>query len=252
MAEKNKSDIFIYILGIAIVGFIAFKIIGYILPDQKPEYTAETLLEAVMDNSGGKKAWNDIKTMSYQKSFKLYREDGTVEIDRNETHQYDFTEGIYRQVDWSQDTTHYSLVKTDTTIYQTKNKRIDTTVTESQLQSKLDAATFVVGLPFTLDNPSATLVYEGIKEFQKVPCHVLKVTFEGSKDVWRHYYEEETLSWEGYWVQTSDHYSLIINEEMMDEKGFTLSRKRESYRTDASQKPTYLRAAYEYSSYAIE
>ncbi|GGG40988.1 hypothetical protein GCM10011344_47320 [Dokdonia pacifica] len=252
MAEKNKSDVFIYIIGIAIIGFILFKIIGYILPDQEPEYTGTSLLQAVMDKNGGKDAWNSIEKMSYKKSFQLYREDGSIEIDRKENHIYDFINGINREVTWIERDTLYEIHRSDSAIYQIKNGVSDTLITSNQLQSKLNAATFVVGLPYTLDNPSASLTYEGITTFQEMPCHVLKVTFEGSKDIWRHYYDEEDLSWKGYWVQTSDHYSLIINEKMIEVNGFTLSRKRKSYRTDASQNPTYLRASYEYEDYQIE
>lgn len=251
MAEKNKSDILVYLIGIAIIGFIAFKIIGYILPDQEPDYTGTSLLQAVMDKSGGKDAWNTIEKMSYKKSFQLYREDGSIEIDRKENHIYDFVNGVNREVTWVQRDTLYEIHRSDSAIYQIKNGVSDTLVTSNQLQSKLNAATFVVGLPYTLDDPSATLTYEGITDFQKEPCHVLKVTFKGSKDIWRHYYTKD-LSWKGYWVQTSDHYSLIINEEMIEVDGFTLSRKRKSYRTDAKQNPTYLRASYLYEGYAIE
>lgn len=252
MAEKSKSDFLIYAIGIVITGFILFKIIGYILPDQEPDYTATSLLEAVMDKNGGKDSWNTIKKMSYKKSFKLFYEDGSIEKDVTENHSYDFTDGVNREVTWAQSDTLYEIHRSDSAIYQIKNGVSDIGVTSKKLQSKLDAATFVVGLPFTLDNPSATLTYEGTTEFQQATCHVLKVTFQGSKDVWRHYYEEKTLAWKGYWVQTSGHYSLVINEEMMDVHGFMLSQKRKSYRTDANQNPTYIRATYEYDTYRIE
>ena len=252
MAEKTKSDFLIYAIGIAIIGFILFKIIGYILPDQEPDYTGTSLLEAVMDKNGGKDAWNSVQKMSYKKSFQLFYEDGSIEKDLTENHAYDFTNGVNREVTWAQNDTLYEIHRSDSAIYQIKNGVSDIAVTSKQLQSKLDAATFVVGLPFTLDNPSATLTYEGTTEFQQTSCHILKVTFQGSKDVWRLYYEEKTLAWKGYWVETSGHYSLVINEEMIDVRGFMLSRKRKSYRTDAEQNPTYLRATYEYDTYTIK
>ncbi|MFC4635855.1 hypothetical protein ACFO3O_18230 [Dokdonia ponticola] len=252
MGNKNKSDLFIYIIGIAIVGFILFKTIGYILPDQEPDYDGTALLEAVMDKNGGKDAWSSLQKMSYKKSFQLFYEDGSIEKDLTENHAYDFTEGINREVTWSQEDTLYEIHRSDSAIYQIKNGKLDTLVTPKQLQSKLDAATFVVGLPFTLDTSSASLTYEGKTAFQNTPCHVLKVTFQGSEDVWYLYYEEGTLSWIGYWVQTSGHYSLVINEEMTDVNGFILSRKRKSYRTDAQQNPTYLRATYKYENYDLE
>lgn len=252
MTQKNKSDLLIYIIGIAIVGFILFKIIGYILPDQELEYDGTALLEAVMDKNGGKDAWNSVQKMSYEKSFQLLYEDGSIEKALTENHIYNFTAGVNREVTWKQEDTLYEIHRSDSAIYQIKNGKLDTLVTPKQLQSKLDAATFVVGLPFTLDTPSASLTYEGKTAFQNSSCHVLKVTFQGSEDIWRLYYEEKTLAWKGYWVQTSGHYSLVINEEMTDVSGFMLSRKRKSYRTDAQQNPTYVRATYEYDNYTIE
>jgi len=251
MAEKNKSDLFVYLIGIVIIGYIVFQIIGYILPDQEPDYTATTLLETVIDKNNGKDAWDNIKNMSYRKSFKLFHEDGTIEKDLIENYIYDFTDGINREITWSQKDTLYEIHRSDSVIYQIKNGTADTLVTPTQLQAKLDTSTFVVGLPYTLDDPSTMLAYEGVAKFQDIPCHTLKVTFKDSKDVWSFYYEEKTLSWKGYWIQSPDHYSLIINEEMIEESGFTLSRKRKSYRTDKKQNILYLRAVYEYDAYKI-
>lgn len=252
MAKKNSSDLFVYLLGIVIIGFIIFKIVGYILPDEKPTYDATTLLEAVMKTQGGKENWKNIKVFSYKKSFALYAEDGSVEKDIIENHEYDFTDGINREVTWLQNDTLFEIHRSDSATYQIKNGTSDTLITATQIQSKLNAATFVVGLPYTLDDPNSIKTYEGIEEFQETSCHVLKVTFQGSSDIWRHYYDTKDLSWKGYWVKTSDHYSLIVNEEMSTENGFTLSRKRKSYRTDSLKNIMYLRATYLYEDYKIE
>lgn len=251
MTKKNSSDRFVYLLGIIIVGFIIFKIVGYILPDQKPAYDATSLLEAVMKSQGGKENWKNIQTFSYKKSFALYTKDGSIEKDIIENHEYDFTDGINREVTWLQNDTLFEIHRSDSATYQIKNGALDTLITSTQIQSKLNAATFVVGLPYTLDDLNSTKTYEGIEEFQGTPCYVLKVTFQGSNDIWRHYYDTENLSWKGYWVKTSDHYSLIINEEMIKENGFTLSRKRKSYRTDSLKNILYLRATYLYENYKI-
>ncbi len=251
MSSKNTSDRFLFIIGILVIGFLVFQLIGYLLPDKEPVYDTFTLLEEVMDQSGGKQNWNDIQKMSYTKSFQLYTEDAAIEIDRNEKHFYDFTNGTERVIEWMDNDTLFSLVRNDSTIYQTKNNQKDTLVSNKVLQSKLDAATFVVGLPYTLDNPSASKFYKGIVSFQGENCHVLQVQFEGSDDIWKHYYTVDDLDWKGYWVKTSDHYSLVINEELINVNGFMLSRKRKSYRTDSLQNITYLRATYDYSQFYI-
>ena len=121
MTKKNKSDLLIYIIGIAIVGFILFKIIGYILPDQEPTYDGTALLAAVMDKNGGKDAWNALQKMSYKKSFQLVYEDGTIEKSLTENHVYDFTAGTNREVTWMQHDTLYEIHRSDSAIYQIKN-----------------------------------------------------------------------------------------------------------------------------------
>ncbi len=248
MAENNKSDLLTYIIGIVIVGFILFKVIAFILPDREPEYTGNDFLAQLMK----KASWDSITTMKYKKTCQLFIEDGSTEKHRNETHLYNFEKGANRQILWKEDSTTYKLQQTKAFLVQYKNNIIDSTTSKPQLQSTIEAATFVIGLPYTLDSPKSTLEYKGLTNFQNEECHTLQVTFENSWDTWTLYYTPETLDWKGYWVQTPDHYSLVINDEMTTVNGYTLPRKRTSYRTDSIQNITYKRASYLYEDYVIE
>lgn len=233
-------------------GAIAILLIYRNQTTTSPEvHTAEDLLEKVMNASGTKERYNNIKNIRFTKAFHLYHEDGAVEIDRIELHQYDFSEGTQRNVSWSSGTTNYELIQKGSDIYQNINDIRDTTTTKVSLQNKLNAATFVLGLPYTLDSDSSTKTYKGLQDFEGVQAHELVVTFTGSNDIWSLYYEPATFAWLGYWVQTSDHYSLVINDEMTEVDGFQFSRKRSSYRTDSLKVRQYLRADYIYSNYAI-
>ncbi|WP_035336752.1 hypothetical protein [Dokdonia sp. PRO95] len=214
--------------------------------------TAEDLLKTVMKVSGEKERYNNIKSISFKKSFHLYQEDGTVEIDRAELHDYDFSDDTRRSISWFSGERKYEIIQRGTDLYQTINDIPDTTITKIALQNKLNAATFVLGLPYTLDSDSSTKVYNGLQDFEGAKAHELVVTFTGSKDVWSLYYEPTTFTWLGYWVQTSDHYSLVINNEMTEVDGFQFSRKRTSYRTDSLKVRQYLRADYDYSNYEIK
>lgn len=213
---------------------------------------ANSLLAQVIEKSGGIQRWIDLERISFKKEFHLYKEDGTIELDRTELHSYSFINGKSSLIQWKENDTTYNLIEQDATLYQTKNQAIDTTVTRDQLQSKLNAATFVLGLPFTLTDDLAKKTYNGATNFEGTPAHELEVAFANSTDVWYMYYSQDTLDWLGYWVQTADHYSLVINEEMIEVEGFSLSQKRKSYRTDAQKNRLYLRADYEYSNFAID
>ncbi|RMB57583.1 hypothetical protein EAX61_10715 [Dokdonia sinensis] len=213
--------------------------------------TGATFLAKIMDEHGGKKAWDSINKISFLKTFSLYKEDGSVEMTRNEKHSYGYTNGISRLVQWKQDEKTYNLVQDDNTYSQVIDGQLDTLATTEQLRNKMQASTFVLGLPYTLDTPTNELSYNGLKTFEGNIAHELEVRFQGSEDIWWLYYSEAELEWLGYWVKTSGHYSLVLNTEMIVENGFLLSRKRKSYRTDSLRNKTYLRAEYLYDNYAI-
>tara|TARA_R110001632_G_scaffold11684_8_gene41726 strand:+ start:227 stop:988 length:762 start_codon:yes stop_codon:yes gene_type:complete len=251
MTTKKKNDLPQYVIGVLIIGFIAWQLIGYLLPDEKPNYTTKSFMQAIEERSGGADRWNTIQKISFTKKFQLLDSTGHIEIDRLELHTYNFTYDTQRQIQWDLEGDNFLLVQQNNLLFQSKNKVIDSTITQAALSNKLNAATFVLGLPYTLNSPTASLSYLGLQTFEGVSAHELKASFENSKDIWRLYYSEETLDWLGYWVETSDHYSLVINDVMTEAEGFSLSRKRTSYRTNAQKEKLYIRARYTYDNYKI-
>ena len=229
-----------YILGIAILGFVAWQLIGYILPDQKGFKDGATFLSAVVKKSGGEDRWESIKNLRFDKDFKLYASDGSIEIARDEHHDYQYENNHKKMITWQKDSLDIMLLQQDTMYHKYINTLLDSTATATGVKASIDAGAFVIGIPFSLIDGNATLTYLGLTTFQDKEVHNLNVTFAGSTDIWYFYYDTTTLDWLGYWVKTSDHYSLIVNEEFVEVEGFTLPRKRKSYRTDASQKVLYL------------
>lgn len=251
MNATKKTDLLIYLIGVALIIFVLIKVIGYILPDRSPYQDPQRLLSDVMQKHATTRDWNQNKHLSFNKDFTLYLEDGSVEMARKERHNYAYAPITKSEIRWTHESLQYHLRKTKNGISQTVDKVQDTSYTDTQLHAKLDAAQFVMNLPHSLQSKNADLEYEGIQPFQDSQCHTLKVRFKNSEDVWTMYFSENSLAWLGYWVKTSGHYSLVINEEMIVVDGFTLSRKRKSYRTDSLQNKTYLRAKYTYDNYVI-
>lgn len=235
-------------LGTIVVLYFIFR--GSNPTSTQPE-NATVFLAKVMTASGGQGNYNNIHRISFNKDFNLYAEDGSVELSRKEKHIYDFTNSTNRLISWRVDGVAYQLVENDTALFQTRDNIIDTTITKKQLQDKLNASTFVLGLPYTLENSRATKKYNGILSIENQPAHELEVTFKNSPDVWYMYYAQDSLDWLGYWVTTADHYSLVLNEEIIEVNGFKFPRKRKSYRTDAQKNRLYLRADYEYYNFTI-
>jgi len=245
------SDKLIYLLGIVILGFIVWQLIGYILPDNETYEDGEALLDAVIEKSGGFEQWNDIKSLQFEKEFGLYTENGTTEIARKETHEYLFHEKTSRTIRWNQNGIETLLKQENDTYIKYLNARIDSTTSTQSVKNSIQAGSFVIGIPFTLKDSNAALEYLGVQKFQDIETYVLQVQFENSKDIWKLYYEKESLSWLGYLVKTTDHYSLVINEKLTKINGFSFPEIRKSYRSDSLQNIDYLRADYTYTKYSV-
>ena len=207
------SDKLTYILGILILGFVAWQLIGYILPDNKEYKNGDALLDAVIKNSGGFERWDSIKSLQFEKEFGLYAANGATEIARKEAHDYTLSNGTQRMISWHQDSTPTLLKQDGTTYTKYVNKIIDSTTSSESIKTSIQAGSFVIGLPFTLKDANAKLVYQGVQQFQDQNAYLLQVEYANSQDVWKLYYEEKSLNWLGYWVKTTDHYRLIVNEE---------------------------------------
>ncbi len=253
MASPNKKRTPLeYLIGLVVLGVVVWQLVGYILPDEKTEVTTSDFLENMLSAHGGLENWRDLKKLSFSKTFELYDSLGHTEIARHEKHAFAYGDGITRLIQYKQGNDLYNLIEQKDTLFQLVNGVIDTSLTTAMVRAKIDAAAFVIGLPFSLVTPQAHLKYKGLDSLYGQEVHVLQAQFENSSDIWQLYFTPDQYQWLGYWVHTSDHYSLVLNQEMTTVDGFPLPRKRTSYRTTASRDTTYLRAKYTYSNYAIE
>lgn len=249
---SKSADRFTYLIGIAVLGIILWQVIGFILPDQPSFETGEEFLEELLEESGGLSQWESIKTFRFDKSFKIYNAGQQLESSRNEEHFYLLSPQISREIHYKNGPDFITMMYNNDRYTKLVNAAIDSLTTQSAIQQSMQAGVFVINLPFSLSVKNATLTYLGIETFQEEKAHKLMVTFKESNDIWHLYYNKQSLTWLGYWVKTSDHYSLIVNEEMEEVKGFMLPRKRKSYRTDSAMNIQYLRATYDYDNYKIE
>ncbi len=233
--------------------FLCLLSITFIFSSCHTETKVKTgLLDEVMEASGGLSKWNNKESLAFKKAFTFYDEKGNIEIDRKEDHLYVYGEEDSRKIFWKQDSLDYHLVKNNEGISQYKNGELDESITTEKLYSKLNAADFVINLPYSLVDENASVTSVGKEKFSGKDCNAYKVAFKESEDIWYFYFSEIDFEWVGYWVKTTDHYSLIINDEMTNVNGFSLPSKRSSYRSDSLKSVKYLKAIYLYSDYRIE
>ncbi len=249
MNEKFQNLLY-YAIGVVVLAFFSWRLIGFILPDNpKEQLTATTLLDKVMVAHGGANNWEAIEQLSFNKDVVLYDNQGVVEKKRSDHNRFKANGDNYITYIENNDTVQ--LTQKGQHYLKFINGTLDTLLTTNKIKNSINASSFVISLPFNLNDQNAKKTYQGIIDFEGKQAHDLKVVFDGSTAIWHLYFDIKTFQNLGYWVKTSDHYSLVITTKSQTIKGFVLPEKRLSYRTDSLKNKTWLRAKYDYYEFGI-
>lgn len=225
------------------------------IQDQK----AKGVIEQAMAAAGGLVNWQKKDRLKFRKWTRLYFEDGSIESDKTQTHVY-MSEDIL--ISWHDDDGQH-VIKADN---EDKNyeKYVNGVKIKPQsgtpLKSGLIAGSFVINIPFNLRDPGAKISYEGqttLRDGNMV--HVIRAEYNGQEhnnhttnDIWWHYFDTESFISQGYKVKHLDHISLIENESLLTENGFTFAKERKSYRVNDKGEVMYLRAEYLYDNFEVK
>ena len=227
-----------------------------IIKDQE----AKDILQKAMVAMGGLERWNNKKRLSFSKEFKLYREDGSVENDVLQHHDYVLKPGSSYSIQWTQDEAQHEILQKESTLTKTINGVPDTNANMQSLTNTILSSVFVVAIPYKVLDPGADISYAGkdtLEEGQVVD--VIQVVYDPqahnnhtTPDTWNLYFDTESSIILGYMVQHADHFSYVRNLSNTVVEGFTFVTTRNSWRVNRNRELLYLRATYEYSDYEIE
>lgn len=219
---------------------------------------AKELVAAAIRKAGGLHHWNRIKQLSFQKDYILLDSLGEVEKSFVQTHQYNYLK----------DEIHITSIENIDTIVvhgrsgnyiKTINGHKDDNITQASLERIVNAATYVVAVPFNLDDERVGLRYDGrqtLNDGRTVEVVTVYYTARtdsamSSGDIWRYHIDPDSKIIVSAWVQTSDHYSYIDNLTFEREGGLQFNGDRKSYRVNEAGEQLYLRATYRYYNYQV-
>lgn len=217
---------------------------------------AKALLIHAMEGAGGLDNWEKLSEISFDKHFALFKEDGTVEMDRNQTYTQrnrKTEEGL--GLDKEKDVV-YQLGPDLIQISGDVNPQADPQAIENSVLS----ASFVISIPFKLLDEGAELSYDGKDKLESgKEVEVLKVVYKpdeyanlSTADIWWHYFDAETYEHLAYMVKHADHVSYVENTELTRAGGIVFPLSRKSWRVNENREKLWLRADYEYSNYSVE
>jgi hypothetical protein len=115
----------------------------------------------------------------------------------------------------------------------------------------------VLTKPFDLLGQGKNLEYQGITKLADGREVETVRVIDGdpndpSVDIWWYFFDRESFRIIGYRVKTSDHFSMVYNQEWDNSTGILFPKKRESYRVDSLGNHLYLRAKYDFRNYSKE
>ena len=218
-----------------------------------PEKEAKALLEKSIVAHGGSEAWNDLKSLKFRKWTRLLNEDGTIESELDQWHEFRFQPYFEGKITWTKDSiTHVSIwdgTKMSYFMGENEVKNVDFLASK---RKDFDAAFYAVAQPWKLLDAGTKLSYEGQKTLENGNLvEVIRVDYGPEADIWWYYFDPVSFEMIGNEVQLKDHRSLVYNLNFEAIQGFKLHGTRESWRVNEKGENLFLRAEYQYSDYQI-
>lgn len=219
----------------------------------------QRILMKAITYAGGMNAWQELKTIAYQKDGILFEADGTIESATSQYHVYEMTPAFSAQISWQKDSSDHLLEYSPKGIYKYVNET-QVVGDEQALQGSVMSALFVLGMPFKLLDPGVMLYYQGKVMFKdSVEAEVIQAVYEDaasyadrtSNELWWFYFDPETGKFLGSKVYHAPTYALIENSSFAEDLPIQFPAYRKSYRVDSLGKIQYLRAVFRYSAYSL-
>lgn len=221
------------------------------------ERKAIALVSKSIEAHGGSEAWENVESLSFLKETRLYHADSSLENELFQEIEIRFRPHMEIQMGWEKDSIrHKALFDGKRTMYWLGENHIQNADFLKSKKRDLDAAAYVITKPFDLLKGEKHLEYIGLKWLPDGKIYesiqvIDGVSENGKLDVWVYYLDPESYRLVAYAVKTSDHTSLVMNEDFELFAGLLFPQSRTSYRLRHNGEVEYLRAEYRYKDYII-
>lgn len=230
-------------------------IVGMICLSCSPgeERKSTELLKKSIAAHGGLSEWEELEAIHFSKNTVIFNEEGLVEEELVQWVEFQLKPNYSGKMSWTKDSiAHVIEFDGEKINYRMAGNQIQNTDFLSSKKKELDAALYVVGMPWKLlEDQSAKLIYKGVRETALGEVEVIEVDYGPGTDRWWYYFDTKTHLLVGNEVQGKDHRSLIENLDFKTVDGMTFYGARKSYRMDSLGQKLYLRASYQYGDYKL-
>ncbi len=221
---------------------------------EKPALDSQFILQKTFEAHGGLENWDRLESLQFEKEYRLFREDGSLESEAVQQHNYQFDSGFSATITWEQNGFQHRIEHTPKGTQKWVNDSLvtDTTVIQSAHNSAL-AARFTGTQSFQLLAPGTRFIYEGRDTLDNGSIvHVVKAEYDSeSQDTWWHYFDKETGQCLGNLIYHAPTFALVENLSFDQHTPFLFHNHRKTFRVDSFGNKQYLRAEYWYRNYKM-
>jgi hypothetical protein len=219
------------------------------------ESTAMHIVEQSIKAHGGLETWQNIKTLSFNKTTILFKKDGSIEKETNQKQSFELQPVFKGEISWEEDNNKYRISFDGEKVTKMINDSL--VLFETELESaknSIIAAHYVVNQPFKLLEKNTFLKNNGIKELDDKQVYAIDVSYTSdheTSDQWTYYFDIKTYQLLANKVIHKPTTSLIKNLDFNTDTRLMFNAHRKSYFLKASGDIDYLRAEYFYDSFKI-
>jgi len=227
-----------------------------LLAEEETSMKAEQVVSLSIETHGGQRTWENLESISYNKSITLFDSLGVIESKATQHHYYQLKPELRGTISWLANGDSLKIEYADQNAIKYVNGIAETTP-ESLKSAKNSflSSFYVLFQPFKLMDEGTHLEYMGediLGDSSKV--NVIQPTYargaEGS-DRWWYYFDKNTNRLLANMVNHSPTYSYIVNLAYDETTGILFNAHRKSYFVDSLRTVRYLRAEYFYDDYII-
>ncbi|MEQ9425038.1 MAG: DUF6503 family protein [Cyclobacteriaceae bacterium] len=213
------------------------------------------ILKQAIDKAGGYETWTKIKSIKYTKKNQLFLEDGTLEVDNVQRHEYIMQPQFEATITWDDSLGNHRIEYGPNKV----QRLLNDSITGSDPTETVMSAMYVLGMPFKLLDAGTNLSFDGVVKMDGKQANSIKATYNpaenenhSTQDAWWYYFDKDNGLFMGAMVYHAPTYAYIQNLEFHENLPVKLHAHRKSYRSDSARNIQFLRAEFWYSDYTVE
>jgi len=224
--------------------------IGFLSCSEISSQSGKEIVNKSVEAHGGREAFQELESVSFTKTTRLYKEDGSLDSETFQEQSFTMIPGYLLLIKWKDGNDEHKITYDRSNVTKLVNnvKIEDLGAIENALKLA-SSAEYVFFQPFKLLDDKGQLSYEGKQMVgDSIEASVVAIKYNDDNplsDSWRYYFDENYRLVAAS-VKHNNRISFIENLDFQTYKGTLFNKVRKSYFVDSTFQNKQLRAEYDY------